>query len=203
MPYVKSLAKKFSFYKNKDDLYQAGYMGLIMAYQNFDPSFNVKFSTYAYSYILGEMKKIINDNNLKYSKELLSLKNKIDKVSILLTQKLMRIPTKKEIIEFLNITDYEYEEVMQMENTVSLDSIVGEDLQLYEVISDKNIDYSSLVALKEELRKLTKEEKELINSRYIYGFAQREIADNLKTNQVDISRKEKKILQKLKVNLKS
>ena len=129
MPYVKSLAKKFSFYKNKDDLYQAGYMGLIMAYKNFDPSFNVKFSTYAYSYILGEMKKIINDNNLKYSKELLSLKYKIDKVSILLTQKLMRIPTKKEIIEFLNITDYEYEEVMQMENTVSLDSIVGEDLQ--------------------------------------------------------------------------
>ena len=67
-----------------------------MAYKNFDPKFNVKFSTYAYSYILGEMKKVVNENNnLKYSKELLSLKYKIDKVSVLLTQKLMRIPTKK------------------------------------------------------------------------------------------------------------
>ena len=51
-----------------------------MAYKNFDPRFDVKFSTYAYSYILGEMKKVINDNTLKYGKQLLSLKYKIDKV---------------------------------------------------------------------------------------------------------------------------
>ena len=143
-------------------------MGLVMAYKNFDPKFNVKFSTYAYSYILGEMKKVVNENNnLKYSKELLSLKYKIDKVSVLLTQKLMRIPTKKEIIEFLNM------------------------------------DYSSLIALKEELKKLNKEEKALINSRYMYGLAQREVASNLNTNQVDVSRREKKILLKLKTSLKS
>ena len=46
-------------------------MGLVMAYKNFDPRFDVKFSTYAYSYILGEMKKVINDNTLKYGKQLL------------------------------------------------------------------------------------------------------------------------------------
>lgn len=179
-------------------------MGLVMAYKNFDPKFNVKFSTYAYSYILGEMKKVVNENNsLKYSKELLSLKYKIDKVSVLLTQKLMRIPTKKEIIEFLNITEYEYEEVMQINTTVSLDSIVGEDLALYEVIGDREMDYSSLIALKEELKKLNKEEKALINSRYMYGLAQREVASNLNTNQVDVSRREKKILLKLKTSLKS
>lgn len=175
-----------------------------MAYKNFDPKFNVKFSTYAYSYILGEMKKVVNENNnLKYSKELLSLKYKIDKVSVLLTQKLMRIPTKKEIIEFLNITEYEYEEVMQINTTVSLDSIVGEDLALYEVIGDREMDYPSLIALKEELKKLNKEEKALINSRYMYGLAQREVASNLNTNQVDVSRREKKILLKLKTSLKS
>ena len=115
----------------------------------------------------------------------------------------MRIPTKKEIIEFLNITEYEYEEVMQINTTVSLDSIVGEDLALYEVIGDREMDYSSLIALKEELKKLNTEEKALINSRYMYGLAQREVASNLNTNQVDVSRREKKILLKLKTNLKS
>lgn len=174
-----------------------------MAYKNFDPRFNVKFSTYAYTYILGEMKKVINDNTLKYGKQLLSLKYKINKVSILLTQKLMRLPTKEEIIEILNITEYEYDEVMQINKTISLDNEVGENLALYEVIGEKEKDLASLLALKQELKKLNKEEKELINSRYVYGETQKEIAFALKTNQVDISRKEKKILLKLKTKLKS
>ncbi|CCY93209.1 rinA family phage transcriptional regulator [Firmicutes bacterium CAG:884] len=174
-----------------------------MAYKNFDPRFDVKFSTYAYSYILGEMKKVINDNTLKYGKQLLSLKYKIDKVSILLTQKLMRLPTKEEIIKILNITEYEYDEVMQINNPVSLDKVVGEDLALYEVIGDREKDIALLVALKQELQNLNKEEKELINSRYVYGETQREVADLLNTNQVDVSRKEKKILLKLKTRLKS
>lgn len=174
-----------------------------MAYKNFDPRFNVKFSTYAYTYILGEMKKVINDNTLKYGKQLLSLKYKINKVSILLTQKLMRLPTKEEIIEMLNITEYEYDEVMQINKTISLDNEVGENLALYEVIGEKEKDLASLLALKQELKKLNKEEKELINSRYVYGETQKEVAFALKTNQVDISRKEKKILLKLKTKLKS
>ena len=59
------------------------------------------------------------------------------------------------------------------------------------------------MALKQELQNLNKEEKELINSRYVYGETQREVADLLNTNQVDVSRKEKKILLKLKTRLKS
>ena len=59
------------------------------------------------------------------------------------------------------------------------------------------------MALKQELQNLNKEEKELINSRYVYGETQRKVADLLNTNQVDVSRKEKKILLKLKTRLKS
>lgn len=201
--YVKALANKFKFCENKEDLYQAGFMGIIIAYKNFNPSYNVKFSTYAYPYILGEMKKIVNDRALKYSKQLLSLKYKIDKVSILLTQKLMRYPTKEEIIEFLNITENEYDEVLTMSNPVSLDEMVAENLPLYEVISDKKIDQETLLALREELRKLSKEEKNLLNSRYMYGETQKEVADALNTNQAFVSRSEKKILMKLKTKLKS
>ena len=167
--YVKALANHFSFYKQKDDLYQAGFVGLIMAYKKYDPTYGVKFTTFAYNYIMGEMKKVVReDSSLKYSKDLLSLKLKIEKVSVLLTQKLMIYPTKTEIISFIGITEEEYDKVMMMSNPVSLDKSVGEDLALYEVIGNEEKDYSTLITLREELSKLSLEEKELLNSRYVY-----------------------------------
>lgn len=200
--YVKALASHFSFYKQKDDLYQAGFVGLIMAYKKYDPAYGVKFTTFAYNYIMGEMKKVVReDSSLKYSKDLLSLKLKIEKVSVLLTQKLMRYPTKAEIISFIGITEEEYDKVMMMSNPVSLDKSVGEDLALYEVIGNEEKDYSTLIALREELRKLSLEEKELLNSRYVYGQTQGEVANQLNTNQVSVSRQEKKILMKLRSKL--
>ena len=54
---IYSITKYFPNYKNEDDLYQAGCMGLLMAYNNFNKSEGVKFSSYAYTYILGEMKE--------------------------------------------------------------------------------------------------------------------------------------------------
>ena len=54
---IYKIASYFKGYKNKDDLYQAGYMGLIMAYKNYNQNENTKFTTYAYSYIFGEMCK--------------------------------------------------------------------------------------------------------------------------------------------------
>ena len=54
---VYSIINKFGSYQDKDDLYQVGMIGLINAYKNFDSSKNTKFSSYAYFYILGEVKK--------------------------------------------------------------------------------------------------------------------------------------------------
>jgi RNA polymerase sporulation-specific sigma factor len=47
----------FEGYPHKEDLYQAGCVGLMMAYQNYNEEYGTKFSTYAYTYILGEMNK--------------------------------------------------------------------------------------------------------------------------------------------------
>ena len=52
--YIMSLTKYFEGYKNKEDLFQVGCIGLMNAYSKFDPSYGVKFSTYAYSHILGK-----------------------------------------------------------------------------------------------------------------------------------------------------
>ena len=61
---IYSIAKKYDGYKSKEDLYQAGYMGLLMALNNYKENRNTKFSTYAYKYIYGEMSKLVREDKL-------------------------------------------------------------------------------------------------------------------------------------------
>ena len=59
---IYSITKYFENYKSKEDLFQAGCIGMILAYKNYDDTMNVKFTTYAYPYILGEMRKLIRED---------------------------------------------------------------------------------------------------------------------------------------------
>ena len=68
---VYSIANYFRNYKSKEDLYQAGFLGLIEAYKNYKNDKGTKFTTYAYSYIFGEMKKLVReDKGIKISREI-------------------------------------------------------------------------------------------------------------------------------------
>ena len=68
---VYSIAQYFKNYKNKEDLYQAGYLGIVNAYNNYDASYGCKFSTYAYNYILGEMRKLVRaDRSVKINRSI-------------------------------------------------------------------------------------------------------------------------------------
>ena len=90
-----------------DDLYQAGCLGIINAYKNFNQNINVKFSTYAYPYIVGEIyKHIINNRNIHMSPMNIRLLNSINKVETLLTNRLNRSPTDDEICSYLEIDLY-------------------------------------------------------------------------------------------------
>ena len=76
--FIYSIANRFAKYKNKEDLFQAGCIGMIEAYKNYDKSRNVKFTSYAYKYIYGEMSKFVReDHTIKLSKDMSKLKNKI------------------------------------------------------------------------------------------------------------------------------
>ena len=205
--FVYSLTHNFRYYSNKEDLYQAGMMGLIYAYQKYDPSFGVKFTTYAYPYILGEMKKLVReDKGVKVSRDIQSVSLHIEKAITLLSQKLMKMPSIKEISEFLQIP----EDVVEMairskENIYSLDEAIKEDskvLTLADFVEDKrkrNVD--DLIALKQELLNLSPFEKKLIEQRYFEDYTQSETAKSLGLTQVQVSRKEKKILEKIKQNI--
>ena len=204
--YIMSLTKYFDGYKSKEDLFQVGCIGLMNAYSKFDPSFGVKFSTYAYSHILGEMRKLVRtDKGIKISRDISKLKLKIEKANILLSQKLMRMPTVKELSEFLGVEESIVVDSIATTNIIqSIDEPIRSDskeVTLHDYISDSREDINTLLALKEELNNLSKEEREIIEGRYLYDLTQSELAKKMGMTQVQVSRQEKKIKQKIKTEL--
>ena len=179
---IYSIISKYPSRFDKDDLFQAGMLGLVDAYKHFDPHANTKFSTYAYYYIVGEVNKYIKEcSSLKIGKDLIELKKKIIKVTDLMTQKLGRIPSNNEAL-------------------ISTDEVssIEESFNYLESNDNINID---LLDLKMEINKLPKEEREIIISRYFTGLTQSETSNKLGISQVQVSRNEAKILKKLRTNL--
>lgn len=200
-----SIINKYTKYYDFDDLYQVSIIGIIKANNNYDERFNVKFSTYAYKYILSEVINFVNNSKLiKVSRDYQKIYRKILETRNLLTQKLMKEPTSKEIALFLEIDEKIINDVLKSRDTIkSLDEILETDdkkLTLLDTISSNDNNYEYIL-LKESLNTLTKEEQELINYRYFQDKTQSEIAEIFGTNQVKISRNEVKILKKLKNNL--
>ena len=189
---IYAVMRYFKNYQSKEDLFQVGCIGLINAYNNYNPSTNVKFSTYAYSYILGEMKKLVReDKGIKISRNITKLYSQIEKANMYLTQKLMRTPTLTEISTFLEIDEYLLIEALNSTNIL---------LDIDEIQINNNTNEYDLY-LKEELNKLSSEELDLINKRYNLDMTQSEIANTLGLSQVQVSRKEHKVLEKLKKQL--
>ena len=162
-----------------------------------------------YKHILGEVLAYVKKSNfVKVSREYYSLYKKILEAKTLLTQKLMKEPSVKELSLFLELEEDLINDVIKCQaNVKSLDEVILEDgkkLTLLDKISDRysNSDqYLENISLQEGLKSLTDEEYKLINLRYFEDKTQSEIAQFFGTNQVQISRNEKKILKKLKNNL--
>ncbi len=204
--FIYGLTKYFENYSSKEDLFQAGAIGLIDAYNRYNPDLGVKFTTYAYSYIIGEMRKCIRlDKPLKVGRKITKLNLQIEKASLLLSQRLMRKPTSKEISDFLEIPEYFIEEAMISRNKIqSIDEPVytdGKPMSLHETIPSKNADINTLLALKEELTSLEEPEKSIMINRYLNDLTQSETAKLLGLNQVQVSRKEQKVLTYLRNTL--
>ena len=102
---IYSLIKKYPNY-NKEDLYQAGIIGIIKAYKKYNSNIGIKFSTYAYKYILGEIIKCISEQrNIQVSEDYISISKRYLQVKKLLTDKYNREATFKEICEVLDVSE--------------------------------------------------------------------------------------------------
>lgn len=191
-----------------DDIFQIGSIGLIKAINKFDPSFDVKFSTYAVPMIIGEIKRFIRDDGIiKVSRSLKEISNKARVIKEVMSKELGREPTVNEMAGRLNISPEEL--VMALEagsspeslyNTVSegdstpillIDRINGEE-------SGNEIDIIDKIALRQVLETLKPREKQIIILRYFKEKTQVQIAKMLGISQVQVSRIEKKILEDLK-----
>ena len=94
---IYKLANSFS-YNSREDLYQVGILGLINAQRKYDSSLGIKFSTYAYPFILGEMKKYIRENNgIKISRDIIYLSKRLDRLIEILKNKTHSNPTTSEL----------------------------------------------------------------------------------------------------------
>lgn len=202
---IYSIINKYTYYFDRDDLYQVGMLGLIDAYDNYNSNKNTKFSSFAYFYVLGKVKEYIRKSNvIKVSRELIKLNSSIEKAKEVLTQRLGYMPSNEEIALFLEIDIRNIEEAKEATNLVaSLDSENEEEINLYNTLGYTEQAYNEeILDLKIELENLNDFERNLIIKRYGQGLTQTEVSKELGINQVKVSREEKQILTRLRTRLK-
>lgn len=209
-PLIKSIVKRY-IGKNVeyDDLYQLGCMGFLKAIYNFDESFNVKFSTYAVPMIAGEIKRFLRDDgSIKVSRAIKTTYFQIQRYLDQLKTQGKPTPTIEELATIFNLEPQEvvftlesarmpisiYEQFdKDSSNSQSvIDKIAQEDNQ--EQLLNKLI-------LKDILSSLNEKDRKIIILRYFRDKTQSEIAQILNVSQVQVSRLENKILEKLKHKL--
>ena len=189
-----------------EDLYQVGVIGVIKAYDKYKENRGVKFSTYAYKWIYGEIYAYINSSKLlKVSDDNIKLHKRVVEARNYLCQSLMREPSINEIATYID----EYPELVlsSLNSRLGIDSLDrviykdDKDISLLEMISEKkdyyNIDY---LYLEDEISKLSNDEKKLIYLRYFKDRTQSEVSRLLGMHQVEVSRTENKILKKIRNN---
>lgn len=199
---VRSITSKYGFRSDYDDLFQAGMLGLQTALQKYDSSKETDFTDYAYLWIKGEVLKAVNnDYQVHIPSDIYKLSKDIKETREYLSQNLGREPTTSEIAYFLGLSE---EKVVSVMNAItvpySLDNnYLDDDYNLYNKIAliEKGYDVGVL-DLKEAIMGLEESERVLITSRYYQDMTQKETAESLGLSQVQVSRKESRILEKLK-----
>lgn len=183
---------------DKDDLFQAGIVGLLKALKNYKNNGLTKFSTYAHDYIFGEMYVLANNKNIKISRDILNLYKKIESTRYILAQKLNKIPSNLELSEFLGLPLDDINMALNSANIImSLDSKIDDEKSIYESIGTKE-DFDTKILINDSLAVLNDSERNIIRSRYFDDLTQSEVAKKLNMTQVMVSRYEKKGINKMR-----
>ncbi len=202
MGLVWSVVKHFSGRGEVEDLAQIGAIGLIKAVSNFNPDFNVKFSTYAVPMITGEIKRFLRDDGpVKVSRKLKEFAAKGRKCEEILRKKLGREPTINEISKMAEIPKEEL--VSAFEACVVPESIyesVFENINVLDSLSEESHEEEIVnrVTVDELLKNLKPRERQVLVLRYLRGKTQTEISKIIGVSQVQVSRIEKNTLLKIK-----
>lgn len=205
---VLSILRKFTNrVDNMDDLFQVGCVGLIKAIDNFDLSYQVKFSTYSVPMILGEVKRYLRDSNsVRIARSIKDLAYKALKLKEQITNERGREPSMKEISQLLGVTELEISDALEsLKDTISMFEPIysdgGDTIFLADQLEDKKNNRYSIetrIALSDSLQKLREKERFILTERYLVGKTQMELADEIGISQAQISRLEKNGIENLK-----
>ena len=186
--------------ESPDDLFQVGCIGLMKAINNFDPTKQVKFSTYGVPMIAGEVRRYLRDNAaIRVSRSIRDVAYRVLQCKEALVLKLGRDPTLEEISKELELAESIVSEALDAVcSPVSLHDPVyadgGDPLTVMDQIRDtKNTDENWLerIALRDAFRALGQREKQILSLRFFDGKTQMEVANLVGISQAQVSRLEK------------
>lgn len=190
--------------ENPDDLFQVGCIGLIKALDNFDLSHGVKFSTYAVTMIIGEVRRYLRDNNsIRVSRSLRDIAYKALQAKEQLSSELSREPSISEIAKEIDVPREDVVLAMDsIQEPVSLFEPVfhddGDAVFVMDQVQDtKNTDEKWIenISLSEAMNKLSPREKHILTMRFFEGKTQMEVAEEISISQAQVSRLEKNALK--------
>lgn len=188
-----------------EDLYAAGCMGIVKAYDGFDESRGLCFSTYAVPVILGEIKKLFRDGgSVKVSRSVKELGLKIAYAREKYLKQTGQEPTVSELARQLDVTPEQVADAMSaalpaLSLTPVSDEDGGREFDIPQESCEETL--SDLLSLKTVLATLSKDERTLIYLRFFKNKTQSETAKVLHTTQVQVSRRERKILAAMRAQL--
>lgn len=195
---------------DKDDLYQLCSIGFIKAIKRFDFNFNVKLSTYAVEYMIGEVKKFIRDDGIiKVSRNIRELSLKINDIETKFFNKTGENINIEDMSKLLDVTKEDIIEAKKIINNVkSLNNEIenedGNNVNSIDRLFIDNEEQSKIVdriMLIDSVDALNKRDRNIIDLRYFKEKTQVQVAKILGISQVQVSRIERKILSKLKESL--
>lgn len=197
-----------------DDIYQVASIGLIYSVDRFDPTKGYEFSSFATPTIIGEIKKYFRDKGwtIRVPRRIQELSKKIMIAKNKLSQEYQRTPTVEDIAEFLNASPEEIIESMEAskvytpqsldivydsgdDKKMSLQDLIGEDEKYFDKIDLKDF-------LLKSMKNLNEVEKTILIDRYFNKKTQIIIAKKLNISQMTVSRIEKKVLEKMRKEIK-
>ena len=187
-----------------DDVYQLACLGFLKAVEGFDLHYGTQFSTYAVPKISGEIRRFLRDDGaVKVSRSIKEQAAAIRTARSRLTNTLGREPTVSEIAEQ---TGFTLEEIAMAESATatieSIHQVTGDEgFTLESVLTDTQSEEVLLeqLALRQAIEKLPEREAMVIKLRYFHGLTQQRVSKVLGVSQVQVSRIEKRVLEKLRV----
>ncbi|WP_458415001.1 RNA polymerase sigma factor SigB [Schinkia sp. CFF1] len=209
---VESLARKFSRGKGlHEDLVQVGMIGLLAAVRRYDDSYGKSFEAFAIPTIIGEIKRFIRDKtwSVHVPRRIKELAPRIKKAVDDLTNELERSPKVNEIAEYLDVTEEEILETMEINNSyhaLSIDSKIENDFEssqvtMLDMIASPEDDYGDIdrtLLIEKAFKVLSEREKKILKYIFYQDKSQKETGEIVGISQMHVSRLQRRALKKLR-----